>query len=146
MSHREIVAFRVSQQEYGIDIMTVREIRCWTPATPLPHSPPFVRGVINLRGAVLPVIDMAARFGSPLREATSRDVVMVVQNGSQVIGLLVDGVADILSVPPESLQPTPAVSSGVTETYIDCVATIEGRMIQLVKLEAIFDLGTREAA
>ena len=85
-ANREFVAFRVGAQEFCIDIMGVREIRGWTPATPLPHAPAYVRGVINLRGAVLPIVDLAMRFGIGLTEPTARSVIIVVQVYQQVHG------------------------------------------------------------
>ncbi|MEI9899737.1 MAG: chemotaxis protein CheW [Hyphomicrobium sp.] len=87
---RELITFAVGNQEFCIDVMSVREIRGWTPATVLPHSQPFVRGVINLRGAVLPIMDLAVRLGFPAAEPMGRHVIIVVQVGSQVAGLLVD--------------------------------------------------------
>ena len=77
--------------------MSVREIRGWTPATALPHAPAYVRGVINLRGSVLPIVDLAERLGFPQTEATQRHVIIVVQVDAQIVGLLVDAVSDILS-------------------------------------------------
>ncbi len=98
MNGRELMAFRIGAQEFCVDIMAVREIRGFAPATPLPQSPAFVRGVINLRGAVLPIIDLSARLGFPPAEPTARHVIMVVQVGNQTVGLLVDAVSDILTV------------------------------------------------
>ena len=143
---REIVAFRLADQEYGIEIMTVREIRGWTRATPLPHAPGYVKGVVNLRGAVLPVIDLAARFGLPARQSGSRDVIMVVQVKQQIMGLLVDAVADILSVPQDTVQAVPAVASATTLAFIDCVAAIDDRMIQLINLDRVFEDSRPHAA
>ncbi|MGL1418908.1 chemotaxis protein CheW, partial [Vibrio parahaemolyticus] len=84
-------------QEFCIDIMSIREIRGWTPATPLPKSPSFVRGVINLRGTVLPIVDLAVRLGFAPSEPTARHAIMVSQIGQQVVGLLVEGVSDIFT-------------------------------------------------
>lgn len=95
---RELIAFRIGAQEFCVDIMSVREIRGFTPATVLPRAPSFVRGVINLRGAVLPIVDLAARLGFPATDPTVRHVIMVVQVERQVVGLLVDAVLDILTV------------------------------------------------
>src|SRR5580698_7782152 len=86
---RELIAFRVGRQEFCINVMTVREIRGWTAATALPRSPRYVRGVINLRGAVLPIVDLAVRLGLPAPEPTARNVIIVVQIGQQQVGLLV---------------------------------------------------------
>src|SRR6201991_5387990 len=89
---RELISFRIGAQEFCVDIMAVREIRGWTAATALPQSPSFVRGVINLRGAVLPIVDLAARLGFEGGETTDRSVIIVAQIGAQVVGLLVDAV------------------------------------------------------
>ncbi|WP_378944784.1 chemotaxis protein CheW [Mesorhizobium sp. ANAO-SY3R2] len=136
-STRELIAFRVGEQEFCVDIMSVREIRGWTPATVLPKSPPFVRGVINLRGAILPIVDLAARLGFTPPEPTVRHVIMVAQVGPQVVGLLVDAVSDILSVTDDAIQPTPDVASDVAKTFVRGVLAIEGRMISLIALDAV---------
>src|SRR5208337_1829190 len=96
LGNRELIAFRVGRQEFCINVMMVREIRGWTAATSLPRSPRYVRGVINLRGAVLPIVDLAIRLGLPANEPTARNVIIVVQIGQQQVGLLVDAVSDIL--------------------------------------------------
>ena len=95
---RELIAFRIGEQEFCVDIMAVREIRGWAPVTPLPHSPTFLRGVLNLRGAVLPIVDLAGRLGLPAAEPTARHVIIVAQVNGQVIGLLVEAVSDILTI------------------------------------------------
>ena len=134
---RELIAFRIGQQEFCVDIMSVREIRGWTPATELPQSPSFVRGVINLRGQVLPIVDLAARLGFPAPEPTVRHVIMVAQIGTQVVGLLVDAVSDILTVTDEVIQQTPDVASDVAKTFVQGVLAIEGRMISLIALDHV---------
>jgi purine-binding chemotaxis protein CheW len=141
----ELVAFRVGNQEFCIDIMSVREIRGWTPATPIPHAPKFVRGVINLRGAVLPIVDLAARLGLPSVDPTARHVTIVTQVGDRLVGLLVEAVSDILSLDPEMIQPTPDVASAIARTFLKGVVAIEGRMINIITLEAILP-AEREAA
>src|ERR1700745_3149921 len=93
---RQLISFRIGTQEFCVDIMAVREIRGWTVATALPQSPSFVRGVINLRGAVLPIVDLAARLGFESTKTSDRHVIIVAQIGEQVVGLLVDAVSDIL--------------------------------------------------
>ncbi len=147
---RELIAFRIGQQEFCVDIMSVREIRGWTPATPLPQSPSYVRGVINLRGAVLPIVDLSARLGFPPAEATARHVIMVVQVGgqshSQVVGLLVDAVSDILTVTDDVVQPTPDVASDMAKMFVRGVLAVEGRMISLIALDAVLPALDSEAA
>src|SRR5258708_7812620 len=134
---RELISFRIGTQEYCVDIMAVREIRGWTPATALPQAPPFVRGVINLRGAVLPIIDLAARLGFPSAEPTARHVIIVTQVGHQVVGLLVDAVSDILTATDDLIQPTPEVASDAAKTFVQGILATEGRMISLIVLDRL---------
>lgn len=145
-SSSELVAFRIGNQEFCVDIMTVREIRGWTLATPLPHAPPYVRGLINLRGTVLPVIDLATRFGFESREPSARSVVIVTEVNTQLVGLLVDAVSDILPTSPESIQPTPDVSSELASKFVKGVLAVENRMISLVQLDGILPGGGKVAA
>lgn len=145
--NRELVAFRMGAQEFCVDIMSVREIRGWTPATALPHSPGYVRGVINLRGAVLPIVDLAARFGLGATEPTARHVIIVTQIGRQIAGLLVDAVSDILTATDATIQPTPDVASDVAKSFVKGVLAIDGRMISLIGLDDVLpSSGQREAA
>jgi purine-binding chemotaxis protein CheW len=143
---REFVAFRVGAQEFCIDIMGVREIRGWTAATPLPHAPAYVRGVINLRGAVLPIVDLAMRFGLGLTEPTPRSVIIVVQVHQQVVGLLVDAVSDILTTSEASMQPTPDIASDMAKTFVKGVHAVDGRMISIVALESVLPISAKVAA
>ena len=136
-STRELIAFRIDGREFCVDIMQVRDIRGWTPATPLPHSPAYVRGVINLRGAVMPVIDMATRLGCKPTEPSVRHVIMVTQVENQIIGLLVDAVSDILTVTEADIQPTPDVASELAKTFVRGVLAIDGRMISLIALDHV---------
>ena len=134
---RELISFRIGAQEFCVDIMAVREIRGWTAATALPQSPSFVRGVINLRGAVLPIVDLAARLGFEGGETSDRSVIIVAQIGDQVVGLLVDAVSDILTVTNDVIQPTPEVASDTAKTFVRGLLAIEGRMISLIGLERV---------
>ena len=131
----ELIAFRIGSQEFCVDIQAVREIRGWTPATPLPHSPGFVRGVINLRGAVLPVVDLAARLGLRSTEPTARHVIIVSRIGKQLVGLLVDAVSDILTVTKDALQPTPDVAYDAERAFVKGLLPVDGRLISLVALD-----------
>ena len=108
----ELIAFTIGDQEFCVEVMAVREIRGWTPATPLPHSPGYVRGVINLRGAVLPIMDMSHRLGMEPTDPSQRHVIIVIQIGKQLVGLLVDSVSDILTVPVSDIQPAPGRQQG----------------------------------
>lgn len=130
----ELLTFRLSEQEYALEIMSVREIRGWTHATPLPHAPQFMKGVINLRGTVLPVMDLALRLGMPQRAQNDRNVIIVVKFEDVMTGLLVDAVSDIVAVAAEDLQPPPELSSGSVESVISALCLIEDRMIRVLNL------------
>ncbi len=134
---KELIAFRIGEQEFCVDIMSVRDIRGWTPTTPLPHSLDYVKGVINLRGAVLPVVDLSARLGFSRTEPTARHVIIITQVGSQTIGLLVDAVSDILTVNSGSIQATPDVASELAHAFMTGVIAMEGRMISLIELDNV---------
>lgn len=143
---RELIAFRIGEQEFCVDIMAVREIRGWTPATPLPRAPGYMKGVINLRGAVLPIIDLGARFGLNTAEPTARHVIMVARIGGRTVGLLVDAVSDIIQLTDEQVQPTPDVASDQVKTFVKGIFAIDGRMISLIELERIVPESEAEAA
>jgi purine-binding chemotaxis protein CheW len=127
-----LVAFRVAGQDYCIDIMSVREIRGWTPATALPHAPMHVRGVINLRGQVVPILDLAARLGVPAPEPDGRHVIVIVSVGERVLGLLVEAVSEILSVPQEAVHPAPDVAG--EPSLVRAVITLQDRMYRFLDL------------
>ncbi len=142
----EVLAFRVGEQDFGIDVVSVREIRGWTPATPLPHAPSFLCGVINLRGIVLPIVDLAARLGFLPARPTARHAIVVAQVGDQVVGLLVDGVSDILSIDLNEVQPTPDVASDMAKSFVRGVIPIESRMISLLALNTVLPVLNQHAA
>ncbi|HWK67418.1 MAG TPA: chemotaxis protein CheW [Rhizobiaceae bacterium] len=136
-ANSELIAFRIGGQEFCVDIMSVRDIRGWTQTTPLPHSPDYVKGVINLRGSVLPVIDLAARLGFKPTEPTARHVIIVTQVNNQSVGLLVEAVSDILTINAATIQPTPDVASELARVFMKGVLAIEGRMISLISLDCV---------
>lgn len=133
----ELISFCIGDQEFCLDIMAVREIRGWTVATPLPHSPPYVRGVINLRGAVLPILDLKARLGLGVAEPSARSVIIVVHIGKRLVGLLVDGVSEILAAERASVQPTPNVGCDSVGQFVRGIIAMEGRMISWIALAEI---------
>lgn len=143
---QELLAFRIGAQEFCVDIMAVREIRGWTPATPLPHAPAYVRGVINLRGAVLPIVDLAERLGLPPSEPTQRHVIIVAQVARQVVGLLVDAVSDILTVGDGLVQPPPDVAAERVRHFVRGLLAVEKRMVGLLSLDRVLPATEPEAA
>ena len=134
---REFIAFCIGEQEFCVDIMSVREIRGWSPATPLPQTPEYMRGVINLRGAVLPIMDLATRLGLQSNEPSERSVIIVVRMGERTIGLLVDAVSDILSVTQDLIQATPDVACDKVKSFVRGLITMEGRMISEIASERL---------
>ncbi|OHV83540.1 chemotaxis protein CheW [Rhizobium sp. LCM 4573] len=143
---RELIAFRIGDQEFCVNIMSVREIRGWTPATPMPHAPAYVLGIINLRGAVLPIVDLSARLGMKPTEPSPRHVIIVAQVRSRVVGLLVEAVSDILTITDENMQPVPEISSDIEKQYARGILAIEKRMICMIELDALFPEKESEAA
>lgn len=134
---RELITFEVAGQVFALDIMAIREIRAWTPVTKLPRVPAHVAGVVNLRGTVLPVVDLAARLGWPSTEATARHAIIVTQLGGQVSGWIVESVSDIVTLPGDALQPAPATGSDSLVQFLDGLAAIDDHMVQVLNLAAI---------
>lgn len=133
----ELISFRIEEQEFCLDIMAVREIRGWTPATPLPHSPSYVLGVINLRGAVLPILDLKARLGLGQAETNARSVIIVVHIDARLVGLLVDSVSEVLAADRASVQPTPNVGCDTVGRFVRGIIALEGRMISWIDINDI---------
>lgn len=131
----EVITLVVRDVEFCVDIKAVREIRGWTPATPVPHAPPYVKGVINLRGIVMPVLDLAARLDLGVTEPSSRHVIVVVQCGEQLAGLLVDSVQETFFVSASQLQAPPSVCG--PNGAIDAILPLEGRMISRLIVERL---------
>ncbi|MEM7521256.1 MAG: chemotaxis protein CheW [Pseudomonadota bacterium] len=135
-SSLELLTFRVADQEYALDIMSVREIRGWTNATPLPHAPDYMKGVINLRGTVLPVMDLCARLGLPSPDQTERNVIIVVKMEDHMTGLLVEAVSDIVALSPDDLQPPPELTGSAADGVVSALTLIDERMIRILDLHA----------
>lgn len=130
----ERIAFNIGSQEFCTSTMSVREIRGWTPATALPHAPDFVLGVVNLRGVVLPIVDLAMKLGFPPTEPTARHAIIVVECGQQVAGLLVDGVSEIFTATEEQILPTPDIAAETAKLYLRGVIALEGRLLGVVDI------------
>lgn len=142
----EFLSFRIGDSEYSVEIMSVREIRGWTRTTSLPHAPRFVRGVINLRGTVLPVVDLAMRLGLEESEPEERNVIIVVDVGSRVMGLRVDAVSDILSFTNDQLQPPPDVATSSNAPFVKALTILDDRMVRLLDLSVVLPSGDEIAA
>jgi purine-binding chemotaxis protein CheW len=143
----ELISFEIGDQEFCIDIRTVREIRGWTVATPLPQAPDYIRGVINLRGSIMPVLDLRARLGLGLTEPSSRHVIVVVQERERCAGLLVDGVQETFTVDASLPQDPPDLGYDHDSRFVDAIIPIDGRMISRLVVDRLMPMETvRKAA
>jgi purine-binding chemotaxis protein CheW len=142
----ELISFNVAGQEFCVDVMSVREIKGWMPVTPLPHTPSYMRGVIDLRGVVLSIIDLAARLGFPPTEPSARHVIIVAEIKGETVGLLVDSVSDILTIDPTTIQATPDFANETTKQFVAGLFSVEGSMVSVLSLERLFGEKERLAA
>ena len=142
----ELISFEIADQEFCIDIRAVREIRGWTPATPMPQTPDYIRGVINLRGAVIPVLDLRNRLGLGLTDPSSRHVIVVIQHEERIAGLLVDGVQETFQVDAALLQPPPAMGSAATGRFVDAILPLDGRMLSRLVVGSLLPVERKQAA
>lgn len=133
-SSTEFISFAIGDEQYGVDIMAVREIKEWSGVTQLPNQPDYMRGVLNLRGTMVPIIDLRCRFGQGLTEATPVHVVIVVHVDGKTVGLLADRVLDIVSVEASQVQPVPHVSRASKANFLSGLVTIDSTMIALISL------------
>lgn len=136
----QFLTFAVDKAEYGVDIMKVREIRGWTETTRIPNSPDYMRGVINLRGLVIPIFDLRARFSQGHTQANEKNVVIVIAVGNRTVGILVDGVSDILTVDKNEVKPSPSSSeTGIDDAYVKGLISVGEKMVVLLDVEYLFD-------
>ncbi len=143
----ELLSVRSGAQEFALDIRAIREIRGWIASTPLPHAPSFIKGMINLRGTVLVVVDMAERLGLPPHEPSPASVVVVVEAGDAVAGLLVDAVCDIITVTDDMRQPIPETGSAAPKDYLQGLIMRDNRIISIISISALMpDAAVRELA
>ena len=134
---RQFVSFVVGEQNYCVDIMAVREIKAWTGITALPNSPAHIRGVINLRGAIVPVIDLRKRFGQEFTEPTPSHVIVIVAVGDIQNGLLVDGVSDIVTVNKNDIAPIPNMEGEDKNPYFQGLITGQENLVAVIALEQL---------
>ena len=135
---REFLTFRLGAESFGIDILKVQEIRGWDEPTAIPNAPAFIKGVINLRGVIVPVLDLRMKFNLPQAEYNRFIVVIILNVASRVIGVVVDAVSDVLSLDKDEIRKAPEFASEAFDTrYITGLATIDGRMLVMVDIEKL---------
>lgn len=142
----EFITFSAGGQSFCLEITQIREIRRWAPVTLLPHTPEDVLGVMNLRGAVIPIFDLSARFGLGKTQDNERNVVIVAATEGNTIGLLVESVSEILSVEKDAIQETPDVKSEFARDSILGVISVDEAMIRVVNLANVVDPESASAA
>lgn len=135
---RQFISFKVGPENYAIDILSVREIKGWTSTTVLPNQPEYVLGVLNLRGAIVPVFDLRCRFGQGLTETTRSHVVIIVRVSERTIGLLVDAVSDILTVNSNDIRPVPDTDRMIDSAFLSGIVAVNEEMVVLLSLETLF--------
>jgi purine-binding chemotaxis protein CheW len=134
----QIVVFELGAERYGVDIATVYEIIRHQPITAVPRAPAFVEGIINLRGRIVPVVDLRARLGLATSDVTKATRIVVAETAGTRVGLIVDGVSEVLIVPGDAIDPTPAVAVGDEAAYLRGIAKLGERLIILLALEGLF--------
>lgn len=136
---QQFLTFTLDAEEYGVDIMMVREVKGWTDTTRLPNTPEYVRGVLNLRGIIIPIFDLRARFTGKLTEPTVKHVVIILAVGNRTIGILVDAVSDIITVAGGDIKPSPETDNHLDQRFISGLIAVENRMVVLLDIEYLFD-------
>lgn len=131
----QFVSFAIGGDHYAVDIMAVREIKGWSEITHLPKQPDYVRGVLNLRGVIVPIIDLRCRFGQGLTEATPLHVIIIVQIDQQLVGLLADRVSDIISAELAKIKQVPRIAQSARLDFLSGIVTIDKTMIALIDLD-----------
>ena len=138
---REVLVFVLGKEEYGVDILKVQEIRGYEKVTPIPSAPDYLKGVMNLRGFIVPIIDMRIKFRLPDVRYDSFTVVVILRIAGRVIGLVVDGVSDVVRFADSEVKPAPQLGSVVDGSFIAGIASQDDRMVLLLDIERLLSSG-----
>lgn len=140
----QFLTFVLGEELYGVDILRVQEIMGWNPVTRIPNTPEYLRGVLNLRGSIVPILDLRMRFDMEQADYTPTTVVIVlsVQQGNEerTLGVVVDGVSDVINVPAENIKPAPDFGTAVNTEFIDGLATVEEQMVMLLDIDKLLSI------
>jgi purine-binding chemotaxis protein CheW len=136
-TYLKVVTFKLGEEEYALDIQCVQSIERVTPITRVPNAPHFVKGVINLRGNVTPIIDLRTRFGMEEWDATENTRIIICKQNGIEVGIVVDQTTDVIDIPTEVIETPSKVSSQVEAEYIEGIVNLEGRLIVLLRFELI---------
>jgi purine-binding chemotaxis protein CheW len=133
----QFLTFALGEEEYGVAILNVQEIKGYAPVTPIPNTPAYVKGVMNLRGTIVPVIDLRLRLGMPAAEYGPFTVIVVLAVGAKVVGAIVDAVSDVLTFPESQVQTTPELGVAADVRFIGGIAQADGKLVVLLDAEAM---------
>ena len=141
---RELLTFTLGSEEYGIDILKVQEIRGYDAVTTIANSPAFIKGVINLRGIIVPIVDMRIKFNLGKVDYNQFTVVIILNLANRVMGIVVDGVSDVITLTPEQLKPAPEFGTSLDTQYITGLGTVDERMIIVMDIERLMSSSDME--
>jgi purine-binding chemotaxis protein CheW len=133
----QLVSFKIGEEEFGVDILKVQEINRMLDVTRVPNAPEYVDGVINLRGKVIPIIDLRRRFGMDRKEHDKNTRIVVVELSGKIVGFVVDAVSEVLRIPGSVTEPPPSIVAGIDADYITAVGKLEDRLLILLDLERV---------
>ena len=133
----QYLTFRLRDEEYGVEILKVQEIKGYTAITPVPNTPGYLKGVMNLRGTIVPVVDLRAKFGMEAAEYTAFTVIIVLTVGTKVMGLIVDAVSDVLNIPKTDIQATPDFGAQVDARFISGMAKAGDKLVVLLDIDRV---------
>jgi len=136
-SSRELLTFKLGNEEYGIDILKVQEIRGYDAVTTIANSPAFIKGVVNLRGIIVPIIDMRIKFNLSSVTYNELTVVIILNVAKRVVGMVVDGVSDVIALSADQIKAAPEFSSSMDAQYITGLGTVDERMIIVIDIEKL---------
>ena len=136
----QLVSFKIGSEEFGVDILKVQEINRMVEITKVPQAPHYVEGVINLRGKVIPIVDLRTRFGLEGKEYDKDTRIVVVDISGNIMGMVVDSVSEVLRLPADTIEPAPEIAAGVNSEYIKGVAKLDDRLLIFLDLSKVIDV------
>jgi purine-binding chemotaxis protein CheW len=137
IGRQEFLTYTLGSEEYGIEILKVQEIRSYEQVTKIANAPEFIKGVVNLRGTIVPIVDMRIKFNLGTADYTEFTVVIILNVAGRVVGMVVDSVSDVIALMPEQIRPAPDFSSSFDVKYITGLGTVDERMLILVNIEKL---------
>lgn len=141
----QFLGFCLADEEYGVDILKVQEIRSWEPVSRIPNAPAHEKGVVNLRGSIVPIIDLREKFGLAHVEYTPTTVVIILQVGHRIMGVIVDSVSSVIEVEEGNIQKAPKFGTKVNAEYIEGLISVNNRMVVLLNIDTLLALGESES-